>query len=104
MCSKKRNLISILENIPDNECVYVVFFSGMEIVLKNCENVDETIYDRTDLVIADVEKKVVGDKRFHTPGTKIEFSVNDIKLVKTGDMKTVLYESIQNTANIDKGT
>ena len=96
MCNKNNNLIYILENIPDDECVYVIFSDGMEIVLKNFESVDETIYNRDDLIVADVEKKIVGDKRFHTPGTIIEFSINDVKCVKNKSKVTVLYKSNDN--------
>jgi len=77
-------LLEILEKIPDDENVYIVFFDGMEIEVTNCEAVSEPIYESKDYVLAGVVKKHVGDMRFHTPGTMIEVYLPDIKSIRKG--------------------
>ncbi len=86
-------IISILEAIPDDVSAYLVFSDGKEMELSNFEMTDESIYNRSDLCCADVIKQIVCDKRFFTPGTKMEFSVHDIKEIKSVKEKKVLFSS-----------
>lgn len=76
--------------MPDEEII-LVYFNTEVFELKNCEQVDEDIYKRSDLMTADIEKKIEGDQKFHKPGTKLEFSVNDIKAIKSQDSSNVYY-------------
>lgn len=91
MCLMK-DIISILEAIPNGEIVHLIFNDGTEIEVSDCEKVDESIYDKSDLVLADVIRKITGDKRFHTQGTKIEFQAQDIKRAISAKNGEILYE------------
>lgn len=71
-------IISSLEGFPDNVSAHLVFSDGMEMELSNFDMTDKSIYDRSDLCCADVVKQIVCDKRYYTPGTKMEFSIQDV--------------------------
>jgi hypothetical protein len=84
-------LVSRLEELSD-DLEWVVECGGETVVVRFFEGVDPTIYDRGDLVVAQVVEKLVGDKRFHTPGTFIEYNVGAIEKVFSKDEGTVVYE------------
>ena len=67
-----------LVELPDESVVHVVFKSGDEILLKDFERVDFSIYDSDSYLLARVVEKLVGNKAFHTPSTIIEINQDDI--------------------------
>ncbi|WP_339783708.1 hypothetical protein [uncultured Marinobacter sp.] len=85
-------LATSLEEIADGEIVWVLFDSGEEFEISNCEVVDESIYGKRTILIADVVKKLKGDERFHKPGTKLEFRAQDVTAASNITTGEVLYE------------
>ncbi len=71
-------LEEILENSDDGEEYIISFYCGDQLGLMDFEMVDESIYERTDMCIADVVSQKICDKKYYTVGTKIEFSLKDI--------------------------
>lgn len=72
------SLEQILESSEDEVEYIITFTCGDQLGLTDFEMVDESIYGRTDMCIADVVSQIKCDKRFYTIGTKIEFSLNDV--------------------------
>ena len=85
-------LATSLEEIADGELVWIQFDSGEEFEILNCEVVDESIYGNRTTLIADVVKKLEGDERFHKPGTKLEFRVQDVTAANIIATGKVLHE------------
>lgn len=91
-CMNPIELATSLEEIADGEIVWVLFDSGEEFEISNCEVVDESIYGKRTILIADVVKKLKGDERFHKPGTKLEFRAQDVTAASNITTGEVLYE------------
>jgi len=74
----------VLESFKDGQGVLVSLIDGEEFTLYDFEMVDESIYDRTDLVMATI-RRVVKSKFRYRNETKIELSIHDIKSLKDPD-------------------
>ena len=92
-CMNLEELTTSLEEIADGELVWVLFKSGEEFELSDCEVVDESIYGNRTTLMANVVKKLAGDERFHKPGTKLEFSAQDIMAANIIATGKVLHET-----------
>lgn len=84
--------IDKLEAIPDGEVSVLKFKGGDSLELFNYEEVDETIYNKRGVLLAQVKWKLIGDKRFHTPGTFIEFELEHVESIKELN-GAVIYEA-----------
>ncbi len=93
MCMNPSDLAVSLENVADGQLVRVQFRNGEEFELSDCEIVDEAIYGNHTTLLANVSRKIKGDKRFHTPGTKLEFSAEDVVIASISSTETVFYEA-----------
>lgn len=87
-----QNEIARLESIPDGRVTVLTFKGGEVLELVDYEEVDESIYSKTGILTAGVQRKLVGDLRFHTPGTIIEFEFRHVECVKELD-GTVIYQA-----------
>lgn len=87
-----QSVIQKLEAIPDDHVTIMTFKGGDVLELMNYEEVDESIYEKRGIFIADVKCKLEGDLRFHTPGTKIEFELGDVASVRELN-GAVIYEA-----------
>jgi len=88
-----KELARKLESMADGEHLRVSFKSGEELLLSDCEIVDVTISGNRTTLMANVVEKVLGDKRFHKPATKIEFYGKDILSVCVSTSNVVIYET-----------
>lgn len=84
-------LADLLEGIPDNIEAIVRLEGGSYFGLSNFEMVDETIYDRDDLCVADIVSIIEAKPDVYKVGNKIEFSVDDVLEVKIVETGKVLY-------------
>lgn len=82
----------MLENIDDGREVIVKFINGDCFGLCDFEMVDESIYQRTDLCVADIVRKVNVSHDVYKVGNKLEFSVNDIIEIEDEERQKVLYK------------
>jgi hypothetical protein len=74
-------LSELLEGFDDGQKVLVSLKNGDEFVLYDFEMVDESIYDRNDLVVASISD-VTSSKCRYRNGTKLEFALGDIATLK----------------------
>ncbi len=86
-------LAASLEDVADGVLVTIKLRGGEEFELTDCEIVDESIYGNSTTILANVVQKLKGDKRFHTPGTKLEFSAHDVSTAIVAISDKVLYEA-----------
>lgn len=70
-------LSDLLEGFQDGQDILVRLKNGDEFRLYDFEMVDESIYDRNDLVIATI-RDVLASKFRYRNGTKLEFSLGDV--------------------------
>jgi hypothetical protein len=70
-------LTVLLEGFEDGQRVLVRLNNGDEFVLYDFEMVDESIYDRDDLVVATISNVISSRFRYRN-GTKLEFALGDI--------------------------
>jgi hypothetical protein len=97
-----RALSEILEStVDDQECV-VVFSNGDVFGLANFEMVDEGIYQRRDICVADIFSKINVKSKLFRVGCKFEFSVNDVIEVRSATDGEVLWPSAR-FADVKKG-
>jgi len=82
-----RKLVRLLESIPQEENAVVTFEDEEILSLRGFGRVDESIYDRDDLVVAQVVERIKSDSdpRFQKPGSLIQFSVTEIASVNVGE-------------------
>lgn len=73
-----REEIKYLESLDRDNAHTVLFNNGDELELIGFDRVDESIYDRDDLVVATVVTQLKCDPKFFKPGTMIEFSLADV--------------------------
>ena len=71
-------LAELLEEIEDNQEVLIKFFDGECFGLSNFEMVDESIYQKSDICLADMESIISVNKDVYKVGNKYEFSINEI--------------------------
>ena len=71
-------LVKALENIRLGQETVIKFGNNNVLGLKDFERVDESIYQRSDLITADVVSQIRCNRNFSKPGTSLQFSVNDI--------------------------
>lgn len=77
----------LLEGFEDGQKVLVSLKNGDKLMLYDFEMVDESIYNRSDLVVATISD-VISSKFRYRNGTKLEFAVGDIEELSdpvTGD-------------------
>ena len=86
-----KTLRDVLANCDEGKEYLVTFHSGTQLVLKDFEPVDKSIYGRDDLFVGWVVSQVKGDKRFFTPGSGIQFGLSEIKEVAVNSNGSVLY-------------
>jgi len=70
-------LLNLLEGFKDGQDILVRLKNGDEFNLYDFEIVDESIYDRNDLVMATI-RHVVFSKFHYRNGTKLEFVLSDV--------------------------
>jgi hypothetical protein len=85
-------LPEILQDVDDGLEVLVKFSNGNVFGLVNCEMVDECIYQRNDVCIADIRSKIKVSNDVYRIGSKLEFSVDDIIGVKSALSGECLYQ------------
>lgn len=68
---------ALLESIADGKNIRVQLSDGDVFILYDFEMVDESIYHRTDVVIATIRNVLASKYRFQE-GTKLEIFINDI--------------------------
>ena len=83
-------LSTILEDFKDGQEVLVSLKNNDEFILYDFEMIDESIYDRSDLVMASV-KNVVKSKFIYREETKIEISIDDIVKLRDQDSGLSFY-------------
>ena len=83
-------LIALLEEIPDDSDWHVRL-GECDFILRNFEIVDPSIYNRGDLILADVVKNISGPSAI-TSRNKIEFEVQQVIFVKSVDGTITTYE------------
>jgi len=83
-------LSTILEDFKDGQEVLVSLKNNDEFILYDFEMIDESIYDRSDLVMASV-KNVVKSKFIYREETKIEISIDDIVKLRDPDSGLSFY-------------
>jgi hypothetical protein len=72
------NIVKKLEAISDGEECLIAFSDGEILRVKDCEGVNESTYNRSDLVIAHFVALVKGNRPQRKPGSAIQFSVDDV--------------------------
>jgi len=82
-------LLVDLEGIPDDE-PWHVGLGEHEYLLSNFEVVDQSIYERSDLMLANVVKNITGPPAI-TENNLIEFEVGQVRFVKSVDGAKILY-------------
>lgn len=84
-----KNLLAALEAIPDGE-MWHVSLGSEEYVLSDFEAVDPSIYGKTDVVLANVVRKISGAPGI-TSKNKIEFELSQLVFVKSVDGAITLF-------------
>lgn len=79
----------LLGLLPEKEVV-VTFNDGEKLLLKNIDPVDESIYQRSDLLTGAIVEIIKGIK-IRRPGGLLQFSETDIVLVEELQKATVLF-------------
>ena len=74
---KRRATLRILEDLSVDQKIQVMLDSGDHFILSGFEPVDETIYNRGDLVVAGIDEVVVSEFQYRV-GTLIELAIGDI--------------------------
>lgn len=87
-----KSLPEILESIEDGSETLVKLANGNSFGLVDFEMVDECIYQRQDLCIADIVSKIRVVNDVYKIGSKLEFSVDDVVEVKNAVSGEVLYQ------------
>jgi len=94
-------LSDVLEGIPDEKVVDVLFSDGDQLWLKNFTPVDESIYERSDLftavLVCRIASKGYGPNKDCGPnlGSFIQFSIQDIQHVFDLDEKRFLFRFLR---------
>jgi hypothetical protein len=70
-------LLDLLEGFKDGQEIIVRLKNGDEFRLYDFEMVDESIYNRKDLVVATI-REVVTSRFSYRNGTKLEFALGDV--------------------------
>lgn len=83
----------ILLRLPEEKEVTLSFFDGEELVLKNFDMVDESIYDRSDLVCAVLVKINISDKINHNISSMIDFSISDVNRIFDPEKNSILFKA-----------
>ena len=87
-----KSLPEIFEGIEDGLEMLVKFSNGNSFGLTDFEMVDESIYQRQDLCLADIVSKVRIKHDVYKIGNKLEFSVDDVVEVKNAVNGDILYK------------
>lgn len=74
-------LSDVLEGFKDGQNVLVRLKNGDEFILYDFEMVDESIYGRTDLVVANI-REVLNSRFRYRKGTLLELAIGDIASLK----------------------
>ena len=82
-------LMALLEAIPDGEALHVGL-GKQEFILSDFEAVDESIYGRGDVVLANVVRVVSGSQAI-TQKNKIEFDLAQVTFVRNVDGSKIIY-------------
>jgi len=91
LVQKRNTSIQVLEELSIDQKVRVALDSGDEFILSGFERVDESIYDRGDLIVAGIDEVLVSKFRYKV-GTLIELSLVDIAEVQDVQSgKSILY-------------
>ncbi len=85
-------LSEILEGIEDDHEVLIRFSNGNCFGIVDCEMVDESIYQRTDLCVGDIVSKIHIDRDVYKIGNKLEFSIDEIVEVKDARNNDIIWE------------
>ncbi len=86
-----KSLAILLEDFEDGQKVKVRLVNGDEFILYDFEMVDETIYDRNDLVVATIGDVISSNFRYRR-GTKLEFSLEQIACLSNPTTGSDYYE------------
>lgn len=73
-----KKINEILDLIENDRVIDITFYNGNCLALSNFEIVDPSIYNRSDLYVADLIKIIKPDRNIYQIGNKIEFSINEI--------------------------
>ena len=84
----------VLIEVPDDYACVVEFSNGNAYELSNFEMVDESVYNRLDIYVADVVRCIRGSSKLFPDGSKIQFSIIDIDRLTTADTNQVLYDRV----------
>lgn len=85
-------LAEMLESLDFAQRVEVVLCSGDQFVLSDFETVDESIYNRDDLIVAGIVEVRKSAFRYEV-GTLIELALGDITWVKDCETGHMIFES-----------
>ena len=89
-----KSLPEILEGIEDGLETFVRLSNGSCFGLVDFEMIDESIYQRSDLCVADIVSKIEVDHDVYRIGNKLEFSVDDVVELKDVASGNVLYQKL----------
>ena len=85
------DLTKLLENFEDGRDVLVCLSFGDEFILYDFEMVDESIYDRNDIVLATIRKVLMSKFKYRCE-TMIELDLTDIVSLSDPNTKHVFYK------------
>jgi len=82
----------LLESLDSGQKVELELTNGSKFVLYDFEMVDESIYDRADLVVATIDEVLISEFQYRV-GAYIELAIGDIVLVDELLPKRRIFES-----------
>jgi len=85
------SLSDVLEGIPEEKVVAVLFSDGEELWLTNFAPVDESIYDRPGLFTAVLVCVIASKGCGNNVGSAIQFAIRDVQHVFDPDAKCFLF-------------
>ena len=86
-----KQLDEILEGLEDDRKVALTLSNGSVFGLRAFEMVDESIYNRADLCVAEITSKIENVKDVFSIGNLLEFSIEEVVLVKDLEGGNILY-------------
>lgn len=91
-----KKLPDILESMPDGRVALLTFKDGDCFGLSDFEMVDESIYERSDICLSNINSKIKVLNDVYSVGTKFEFSLNDVLKVEDAVSGDIMYWNKRN--------
>lgn len=86
-----KNLERLLEETLDGKELVICFHNGDVLGLADFEMVDQSIYDRSDLCVANIVSPIRCKEHIFKAGGKIEFSLDEIVQIYDAATKEIRY-------------